>query len=253
MTEKKRFKNIDFKEWGARVVGAPVDIFINSRYAARFWFFTWLVTLAALICLSYYMPLALKKREHIVIMDASGTYHIAPIIGMEQATTMIEQCATYAALAALERGPTTINNNKMFQQMFAGKATEYFKQHYKATAPEFANLRLHQGVEIGSIDHEVRGEAVYAWVSGQLVRNGVVKGNPYADPLKFDLTLHFIKNPNLLSNGRLPLVVWRCDLITKKVGRSSQMGEPAEKESDGSAEGKTPAVSVAEGKGKDTK
>jgi hypothetical protein len=50
-------------------------------------------------------------------------------------------------------------------------------------------------------------EAVNVRAQGNLIRTGTVNKLEFREPVKFQLELLFIRNPDLLGNGRLPLVV----------------------------------------------
>jgi len=49
--------------------------------------------------------------------------------------------------------------------------------------------------------------AVSVHAEGDLVRTGTLKGIHFREPVKFQTEFLFIRNPDLLGNGRRPLVV----------------------------------------------
>lgn len=50
-------------------------------------------------------------------------------------------------------------------------------------------------------------EAVSVKAEGNLIRTGTVNNLEFREPVKFQVEFLFIRNPDLLGNGRLPLVV----------------------------------------------
>ena len=88
---------------------------------------------------------------------------------------------------------------------------------YKAQNSEFKEKQIHQKVELTRIDildtrKEKDGagrsyEAVTVRAEGTLIRTGTLKGMEFREPVKFRIDFLFIRNPDLLGNGRLPLVV----------------------------------------------
>jgi hypothetical protein len=77
--------------------------------------------------------------------------------------------------------------------------------------------QIHQKVEITKIDildtrkiEDGAGksyEAVTVHAEGNLIRTGTVNKLEFREPVKFAVEFLFIRNPDLLGNGRLPLVV----------------------------------------------
>jgi len=88
---------------------------------------------------------------------------------------------------------------------------------YKAQNPKFKEKQIHQKAEVTKIDildtrkiNDGAGksyEAVSVRAEGNLVRTGTIKGLEFREPVKFHTEFLFIRNPDLLGNGRLPLVV----------------------------------------------
>jgi hypothetical protein len=88
---------------------------------------------------------------------------------------------------------------------------------YRAQNPEFKEKQIHQKVEVTKIDildtrkiNDGGGksyESVSVRAEGNLVRTGTVNKLEFRVPVKFQAEFLFIRNPDLLGNGRLPLVV----------------------------------------------
>ena len=88
---------------------------------------------------------------------------------------------------------------------------------YKARNREFKERQIHQKVEITKIDildtRQIKDgaghsyEAVTVRTEGNLIRTGTLSKMEFCEPVKFAIEFLFIRNPDLLGNGRLPLVV----------------------------------------------
>jgi hypothetical protein len=68
------------------------------------------------------------------------------------------------------------------------------------------NLLLREFVVARLIERSYN-EAVNVRARGNLIRTGTVNKLEFREPVKFQIELLFIRNPDLLGNGRLPLVV----------------------------------------------
>ena len=87
----------------------------------------------------------------------------------------------------------------------------------KRSNAEFKEKQIHQKVEVTKIDildtrkiNDGAGqsyEAVTVRAEGNLIRTGTVNKLEFREPVKFTVEFLFIRNPDLLGNGRLPLVV----------------------------------------------
>ena len=88
---------------------------------------------------------------------------------------------------------------------------------YKARNREFKERQIHQKVEITKIDildtRQIKDgaghsyEAVTVRTEGNLTRTGTLNKMEFREPVKFSMEFRFVRNPDLLGNGRLPLVV----------------------------------------------
>ena len=63
-------------------------------------------------------------------------------------------------------------------------------------------------VEIARIDIlETRENLVLTQVTGQLIRNGIFQDKAFAESVPFRLSFKFLRNPNMVLNGRFPTAV----------------------------------------------
>jgi hypothetical protein len=80
-------------------------------------------------------------------------------------------------------------------------------------ADELKAKQIHQKVEVFRVDVlQTRSDQVLVEASGQLIRIGLFNGEPFTESEKFRARFTLLRNPNLTSNGRFPLAVWKFDL-----------------------------------------
>ena len=105
----------------------------------------------------------------------------------------------------------------LLKRLYLDPARKKAAALYQAQNAEFKEKQIHQKVEITKIDildseksSDGAGksyEAVTVRAEGNLIRTGTVNKLEFREPVKFAVEFLFIRNPDLLANGRLPLVV----------------------------------------------
>src|SRR4029450_6385086 len=122
-----------------------------------------------------------------------------------------------ACLALLQRNPVGPDLPDLLKRVYLEPARQKAAAIYKTRNEEFAEKQIHQKVEITKIDildsrriNDSSGqtyEAVNVRAQGNLIRTGTVNNLEFREPVKFQIESVFIRNPDLLGNERLPLVV----------------------------------------------
>ena len=117
----------------------------------------------------------------------------------------------------LQRNPVGPDLPDLLKRIYLEPARKKAAAMYQTRNEEFAEKQIHQKVEITKIDildsrkiNDNSGqtyEAVNVRAQGNLIRTGTVNKLEFREPVKFQIELLFIRNPDLLGNGRLPLVV----------------------------------------------
>lgn len=174
------------------------------------WF--WFAFTVAVLVLSaidrYHIISQFKQRERIVIMDPSGTYYVSPLLKFEEARQLHVQQAQLAAMVFLERNPKDFDNPDLLKLMFLKKAFEKAQDERISEEPEFRAKQLHQKAEIGQINIlATRDNQVLAAVTGQVIRAGIFQGKAFTEAFPFTLRLLFLRNPDMIMNGRFPTAV----------------------------------------------
>jgi len=190
----------------------------NNVIAARFWMALAALAIAFAVAAPYLTIAAMKQKEKVVILDSGGTLIYAPLLGFEEAGNLHAYHVRLACLALLQRNPVGPDLPDLLKRIYLeDPARKKAAALYKAQNPEFKEKAIHQKVEVTKIDildtrkiNDGAGksyEAVSVRAEGNLIRTGTVNKLEFREPVKFQVEFLFIRNPDLLGNGRLPLVV----------------------------------------------
>ena len=196
---------------------SAVSILANNRVAARFWMIVAFAASACAFLSPYLVVQAMKQDEKVVILDGAGTMICSPLIGFEKAGELQAYHVRLACLALLQRNPVGPDLPDLIKRLYLEPARKKAAALYKSQNTEFQAKAIHQKVEVTKIDildtrkiNDGAGksyEAVAVRAQGNLVRTGTVNQLEFREPMKFTVEFLFIRNPDLLGNGRLPLVV----------------------------------------------
>jgi len=197
---------------------SAVTSIANNAIAARFWMVLAIIAAAFAVAAPYLTVQAMKQKEKVVILDPGGTLIYAPLLGFEEAGNLHAYHVRLACLALLQRNPVGPDLSDLLKRIYLeDPARKKAAALYKAQNPEFKEKQIHQKVEVTKIDildtRKIKDgagqsyEAVSVRAEGNLVRTGTLKGMEFREPVKFQIEFLFIRNPDLLGNGRLPLVV----------------------------------------------
>jgi hypothetical protein len=161
--------------------------------------------------------MAMRAREKVVILDPGGTLIYAPLLGFEDAGELHAYHVRLACLALLQRNPVGPDLPDLLKRLYLEQARKKAGAAYQAQNPEFKERQIHQKVEVTSIDivdtRQIKDGAGHSYetinvrTQGNLIRVGTLNQMEFREPLKFSIEFVFIRNPDLLANGRLPLVV----------------------------------------------
>ena len=186
----------------------PTRIFVDRDRLAWFWFIVAGLILVGAAIDRFSLVQTFKQRERVVILDPSGTFHVAPLLKFEEAKDLHAAQSTLATVAFLERNPKGFDHEDLLKQMFLKAAVAKAQAARAAEEPEFVAKQLHQKAEIGKITIlQTREDFVLTQVTGQLVRTGIFQDKAFAEAVPFKLAFKFQRNPNMVQNGRFPTAV----------------------------------------------
>lgn len=197
---------------------SAVSSITNNLIAARFWMVIAALAIGFAIAAPYLTIAAMKQQEKVVILDPGGTLIYAPLLGFEEAGHLHAYVVRLACLALLQRNPAGPDLPDLLKRIYLeDPARKKAAALYKTQNPEFKEKAIHQKVEVTKIDildtrklKDGSGEsydAVSVRAEGNLIRTGTLKGMEFREPVRFQIEFLFIRNLDLLGNGRLPLVV----------------------------------------------
>lgn len=197
---------------------SAVTSITNNLIAARFWMVLAALAVGCAVAAPYLTIAAMKQKEKVVILDPGGTLIYAPLQGFEEAGSLHAYHARLACLALLQRNPIGPDLPDLMKRLFLeDPARKKAASIYRQQNPEFKEKQIHQKVEVTKIDildtRQIKDgsgqsfETVRVRAEGNLVRTGTVNQLEFREPVKFQAEFLFIRNPDLLGNGRLPLVV----------------------------------------------
>ena len=191
---------------------SPLHLFADHALAARLWCGVALVAVGFCAVQPFLGIRALRERERVIVLDPSGTFHVSPLLGFEEASKLHEQCALLACLALFQRNPTGSDFPELLEKLFLPEAAQKARAGIAAEAEEFAAKALHQKPEVLKLTVlETRENVVLVQAEGQLVRTGHAGGQIFTEAPAFTVRFRFARNPNLSANGRYPLAVWTYD------------------------------------------
>ena len=191
----------------------PLELFADHAVAARLWCLVAVLAVGFCAMQPFLAISAYRTRERVVVLDASGTFHVRPLLGFEEATKLHEQHALLACLALFQRNPAGFDYPELLDKLFLPEAAAKARADWAASAEEFAQKSLHQKAEVLKLTVlETRENLVLVQADGQLVRTGVVREQTFTEAPAFTARFTFARNPNLATNGRYPLAVWKYDV-----------------------------------------
>ena len=187
----------------------PLELFVNPAVAARLWFMVAVGAVALCALQPYLLIRAYRTRERVVVLDGSGSFHVSPLLGFEEASKLHEQHALLACLALLQRNPAGFDQPELLEKLFLPEAL----QQARKSSEEFSRKNLHQKAEVLKLTVlETREQVVLVQAEGQLLRTGTLAQQTFTEAPAFTARFTFARNPNLAANGRFPLAVWSYEL-----------------------------------------
>ena len=187
----------------------PAGWFADRSYAAKVWFYLFLIAVALNVAQGPFWYAILHQNEFVTTIDESGTFHRSPLLGYDTSVNLYRYHAELAVTALFNRNPNGVDFPDLVPQIFRPKAYKRIESYLKIDAQDFSDKKLFQKASISDyriVDQTESGGTVI--VLGQLIKQGEVNGERYLpDPDDFTLLLVIKRNPDMTKNGRLPLAV----------------------------------------------
>lgn len=203
----------------------PLTLISHSTVSARIWcgFACGFAILCALIPLLTIH--AMKEQEKVVILTPDGSVLYSPALGFSEQGSLQAYEAKLAALCILQRNPNGQDLPEVGSNLFIQPAKEKIQALIDSQATEFKEKNIHQKCEVTKIlvldtkrIMDRKGNSLEAYtvqVNGNLIRDGSLHGIAFHEPYSFEMQLIFLRNPNILSNGMLPLGLYDIQYTEK--------------------------------------
>src|SRR3954466_11737209 len=100
----------------------PLELFADHAMAARLWCIVALIAVTICALQPFLIIRAYRERERVIVLDASGTFHVSPLLGFEEASKLHEQHALLACLALFQRNPAGFDFPELLDKLFLPEA-----------------------------------------------------------------------------------------------------------------------------------
>ncbi|MBM3610959.1 MAG: hypothetical protein FJX18_05500 [Alphaproteobacteria bacterium] len=206
---------------------SPLYLISHSTVSARIW--CAIAFAMALVCA--FLPQltihAMKEKEKVVILSPDGSVLYSPALGFSEQGSLQAYEAKLAALCILQRNPNGQDLPEIGKVEFIKPAKDKIEKLIESQAAEFKEKNIHQKCEITKIvvldtkkitDRKNNSlEAYTVKVNGNLIRDGSLHNILFHEPYSFEMELIFLRNPNILSNGMLPLALYDIRYTEKEI------------------------------------
>lgn len=197
---------------------SPLALISHSTVSARIWCGIALGFAVLCALLPQLTIHAMKEKEKVVILTPDGSVLYSPALGFSEQGSLQAYEAKLAALSILQRNPNGQDLPEIGKLEFIKPAREKIHQLIDSQSAEFKEKSIHQKCEVTKIlildtkrIIDKNGNSLEAYtvkVNGNLIRDGSLKGIAFHEPYIFEMQLVFLRNPNILSSGMLPLVLY---------------------------------------------
>jgi hypothetical protein len=191
---------------------SPIVIFANSAMAARFWFMCFCFASVLAVLGPFAAVQAMKQREKLIVLPQDGSILYANSKGFWEGDDLAKDHGRRATFAVLTRNPAGPDAPEDADRLFLEPARAKLKRYWKGTQGEFAEKQIFQNAVINRFrvqkQDSIGGlESCKVTTYGQVIRNATIQGVPVTETTGFAAEFIFVRNPDLMKNGRLPLAV----------------------------------------------
>ncbi len=197
---------------------SPIYLISQSTISARIW--CGIAFGMAILCalLPQWTIRAMKQEEKVIILSPDGSVLYSPALGFSEQGSLQAYEAKLAALCILQRNPNGQDLSEIGKTLFIRPAKEKIRQLLESQATEFREKNIHQKCEVTKIvvldtkrltDNKNNSwESYTVKVNGNLIRDGLLRNIAFHEPYSFEMELVFVRNPNILGSGMLPLALY---------------------------------------------
>ena len=193
---------------------SAITAIVNSGIAAKVWCALFLATLVAAVTGPYLTIMAMKTDDRVIVLDrATDTEIYSSMNGFMSEGQLAAFHANLAVKAALLRNPTGLDDPELLKRLFLKGARAVVMQDVTQSQQEFTVKQIQQKTDTISMKvaqgPKVDGHpTMTVYASGVVTRTGVVQGVLFREPHPFRAVIQLVRNPDMLTNAQLPMVVY---------------------------------------------
>jgi hypothetical protein len=191
---------------------ALVRMLKKRFYSAVVWQALFLAAILALLIDHQLTVAAMMKPLRFVAMDSRDTFYLSNLGNFEQAKQVHAELAKLAAETIFSRSPDGFDDPERLERLFNPLTTARLTKEAQRDADAFRTQAIHQKFEAGTIrELQVDSNTALVSVEGQVLRHGTFNGRIVDDSKPVTVFLKLAVNPDMVHNGRYPLVVVNYD------------------------------------------
>ena len=152
------------------------------------------------------------KPLRFVAMDSRDTFYLSSLGNFEQAKQVHTELAKLAAETIFDRSPDGFDDPERLERLFNPATTARLNKEAERDADAFRAQAIHQKFETQTIrELRVDNNTALVSVEGQVLRHATFNGRIVDDTKPVTVFLKLAVNPDMVRNGRYPLVVVNYD------------------------------------------
>lgn len=193
-------------------MSALIRMLKKRFYSAVLWQALFLVAVLALLIDHQLTIAAMMKPLRFVAMDSRSTFYLSSLGNFEDAKQIHTELAKLAAETIFDRQPEGFDDPERLERLFNPLTTARLTKEARRDADVFRAQGIHQKFEAGTIrELQVDSNTALVSVEGQVLRHGTFNGRIVNDTKPVTVFLKLAVNPDMVRNGRYPLVVVNYD------------------------------------------
>ena len=193
-------------------MSALIRILKKRFYSAVLWQALFVVAVVALLIDHQLTVAAMMKPLRFVAMDSRDTFYLSSLGNFEQAKQVHTELAKLAAETIFDRSPDGFDDPERLERLFNPATTARLNKEAERDADAFRAQAIHQKFETQTIrELRVDNNTALVSVEGQVLRHATFNGRIVDDTKPVTVFLKLAVNPDMVRNGRYPLVVVNYD------------------------------------------
>ena len=189
-----------------------VDLFIVKDRTAIFWFTMACVSIVCCAIFVQKIVTAVRVKPQYVIMDASGTYYLAPSVEFEKAVALHEAQSRLALETLYSRDAELLRYQDRANKLFVPDAIKQIEEEFlKPDEKPFKEQKVVQTVEVDEASIyqiDPRGVAL-TFAKGRLIRQSEFKGQSKTETFEVKAYFTWRINTSMAVNGAFPTVCYK--------------------------------------------